>query len=101
MRLPYFEVEPNKSQNDFKRKCNKKYKADIRQQRRSPGKNIYKKKIAEKQNISYVNIDEAVKNGVRDFEDLQFKTKISTVCGQCKDEAEEYLHQSIHLYGDE
>lgn len=51
-------------------------------------------------NITDKDIDTAVKNGAKTFMDLQYQTKISTVCGQCKDEAEEYLHQSIHLYAE-
>lgn len=57
--------------------------------------------ICQCMNVTDKDIDAAVKNGVRNFHDLQYQTKISTVCGQCKGEAEEYLHQSIHLYGDE
>jgi nitrogen fixation NifU-like protein len=57
--------------------------------------------ICQCMNITDKDIDKAVKNGVKNFNELQYQTKISTVCGQCKEEAEEYLHQSLHLYGDE
>jgi nitrogen fixation NifU-like protein len=57
--------------------------------------------ICQCMNITDKDIDKAVKNGVKNFHELQYQTKISSVCGQCKEEAEEYLHQSIHLYGDE
>ncbi|MBN2531607.1 MAG: iron-sulfur cluster assembly scaffold protein [Spirochaetales bacterium] len=56
--------------------------------------------ICQCMNVTDKDIDEAVKNGARTFDELQFRTKISTVCGQCRGDAEEYLHQSIHLYGD-
>ena len=57
--------------------------------------------ICQCMNVTDKDIDKAVKNGVRNFYELQYQTKISTVCGQCRGEAEEYLHQSIHLYADE
>jgi nitrogen fixation protein NifU and related proteins len=57
--------------------------------------------ICQCMNVTDKDIDEAVKNGARTFDELQYQTKISTVCGQCRGDAEEYLHQSIHLYGDE
>lgn len=57
--------------------------------------------ICQCMNVTDKDIDNAVKNGARSFDELQFQTKISTVCGQCRGDAEEYLHQSIHLYGDE
>ncbi|MCW8965131.1 MAG: iron-sulfur cluster assembly scaffold protein, partial [Candidatus Pacearchaeota archaeon] len=57
--------------------------------------------ICQCMSVTDKDIDKAVKNGVKNFIELQQQTKISTVCGQCRQEAEEYLHQSIHLYGDE
>lgn len=45
------------------------------------------------------DIEDAVKNGVRTFEELQNRTKIGTGCGGCKEEAEELLHEYIHLFG--
>jgi nitrogen fixation NifU-like protein len=57
--------------------------------------------ICQCMNVTDKDIDNAVRNGARTFEELQYQTKISSVCGQCRDQAEEYLHQSIHLYGDE
>ncbi len=45
------------------------------------------------------DIEDAVKNGVRTFEELQNRTKIGTDCGGCKEEAEELLHEYIHLFG--
>jgi nitrogen fixation NifU-like protein len=57
--------------------------------------------ICQCMNVTDKDIDNAVRNGARTFEELQYQTKISSVCGQCREEAEEYLHQSIHLYGDE
>jgi NifU-like protein len=49
--------------------------------------------------VTDLDIEEAVKQGDRSFDDLQKRTKIGTVCGECKTEAEEVLHQYIHLYG--
>ncbi len=50
--------------------------------------------------ITDQDIETAVKAGTRDWEGLQQATKIGTVCGGCKAEAEELLHEYIHLYGD-
>lgn len=57
--------------------------------------------ICQCMNVTDKDIDKAVRNGARSFEELQFQTKISTVCGQCREEAEEYLHQAVHLYGED
>ncbi len=51
-------------------------------------------------NVTDKDIENAVKEGVRTYQDLQYKTKIGTVCGKCKEETELLLHQYIHLYGD-
>ncbi len=45
------------------------------------------------------DIEDAVKNGARTYEDLQNATKIGTVCGKCKDRSLELLHEYVHLYG--
>jgi nitrogen fixation protein NifU and related proteins len=52
-------------------------------------------------NVSDKDIIQAVKDGARNFEELQFRTKISTVCGECRGEAEKLLHEAVHLYGGE
>jgi nitrogen fixation NifU-like protein len=57
--------------------------------------------ICQCMNVSDKDVIQAVKDGARNFEELQYRTKISTVCGQCKDEAEKLLHEAIHLYGGE
>ena len=44
------------------------------------------------------DIEDAVKAGAHDWEDLQNRTKIGTVCGKCRERAEELLHQFVHLY---
>ena len=44
-------------------------------------------------------VEEAYKAGARNWEDLQAKTKIGTVCGGCKQKALEKLHEFEHLYG--
>ncbi len=43
----------------------------------------------------------AVKEGARTYQDLQNKTKIGTVCGQCKDETLRLLDEYLHLYGED
>jgi len=50
-------------------------------------------------NISDRDIEEAVKAGARDWNDLQERTKIGTVCGGCKNSAEELLHEYVHIFG--
>jgi len=42
-------------------------------------------------NVTDHEIEEAVLEGARTFLDLQERTKMSTVCGKCKDEAERLL----------
>jgi len=51
-------------------------------------------------NITDKDIEKSVKEGTKTYEDLQFKTKIGTVCGKCKDKTEELLHEYLHLYGE-
>lgn len=50
-------------------------------------------------NITDRDIEDAFKAGARNWEDLQAKTKIGTVCGGCKEKALEKLHEFEHLYG--
>ncbi len=45
------------------------------------------------------DIEEAVKAGTRNWGQLQEATKIGTVCGGCKERAEELLHEYVHIYG--
>lgn len=49
--------------------------------------------------VSDKDIEAAVKAGVKTFEELQQRTKIGTGCGGCKSDAEELLHEYIHLFG--
>jgi len=51
-------------------------------------------------NISDRDIEEAVKQGARDWAGLQDRTKIGTVCGGCKGQAEELLHEYVHIFGE-
>jgi len=51
-------------------------------------------------NITDKDIETAVKQGARTWEDLQNATKIGSVCGGCKGEASELLHEYVHLYGE-
>lgn len=50
-------------------------------------------------NITNKDIEEAVKNGARGWNELQEATKIGTVCGGCRKKAEELLHEFEHIYG--
>ena len=45
------------------------------------------------------DIETAFKNGVRGWDHLQQATKIGTVCGSCREKAEELLHGLEHIYG--
>ena len=54
--------------------------------------------ICQCMNVTDREIEDAVKAGERSYEDIQNRTKAGTVCGQCKTETEELLHQFIHLY---
>ncbi|MBL7084623.1 MAG: iron-sulfur cluster assembly scaffold protein [Candidatus Omnitrophica bacterium] len=49
-------------------------------------------------NITDREIEQAVLDGARTFYGLQERTKISTVCGQCKDEADTLLHHYINKH---
>ena len=49
-------------------------------------------------NITDKDIEDAVKAGARDWEQLQEATKIGTVCSSCKEKAEELLHEFVHIY---
>lgn len=51
-------------------------------------------------NVTDKDIEAAVKAGDRTWEELQHRTKIGTVCGQCKGRAEELLHEYEHLFGE-
>ncbi len=50
-------------------------------------------------NVTDKDIERAVRDGAHTFEELQYRTKISTVCGQCRGKAEELLHEYVHLFG--
>ncbi|MCL2809003.1 MAG: (2Fe-2S)-binding protein [Treponema sp.] len=49
--------------------------------------------------ITDKDIETAFKNGSRSWQQLQEATKIGTVCGACKEKAEELLHGFDHIYG--
>ena len=49
--------------------------------------------------ITDKDIEDAFQNGVRKWEQLQQATKIGTVCGSCREKAEELLHGLEHIYG--
>jgi nitrogen fixation NifU-like protein len=44
------------------------------------------------------DIEDAFKNGAKNWEQLQQTTKIGTVCGSCKIKAEDLLHGLEHIY---
>jgi nitrogen fixation NifU-like protein len=50
-------------------------------------------------NITDKDIEQAVKDGARNWDQLQAATKIGTVCGGCKGRAEELLHEYVHIFG--
>jgi nitrogen fixation NifU-like protein len=50
-------------------------------------------------NVTDKDIERAAREGAKTWLDLQNKTKIGTVCGQCRKKAEELLHEYSHLYG--
>ena len=50
-------------------------------------------------NITDKDIETAFKNGAKNWEALQQATKIGTVCGNCKEKAQELLHGLVHIYG--
>lgn len=49
--------------------------------------------------ITDKDIETAFHNGARSWEQLQQATKIGTVCGSCKEKAQELLHGFEHIYG--
>lgn len=56
--------------------------------------------ICDCKEVTDQDIEEQVKRGVSTYEELQEKTEIGTVCGNCKDKTLELLHEFNHLYGD-
>ena len=50
-------------------------------------------------NITDRDIEQAVKDGARTWEELQERTKIGTVCGGCKGRAEDLLVEYVHVFG--
>jgi len=56
------------------------------------------KTICQCMSITDHDIEEAVLEGARSYYELQEHTKLGTVCGQCKDEAEAEMQKFIHLH---
>lgn len=52
-------------------------------------------------NITDRDIETAVREGARNWEQLQERTKIGTVCGGCKVKGESLLHEYVHIFGEE
>ena len=49
-------------------------------------------------NVSDQEIEHAVLEGARTYLELQEKTKIGTVCGQCKDESMRLMNEYIRRH---
>ncbi len=49
-------------------------------------------------NVTDHDIEEAVLEGARSYYELQERTKLGTVCGQCKEEAEALLEKFKHIH---
>ena len=71
--------------NDYYRRTNQEDKIEVETS----------KIICQCMNVTDHEIEEAVLEGARTYYELQEKTKLGTVCGQCKDEANKLLHQYI------
>jgi nitrogen fixation NifU-like protein len=56
------------------------------------------KVICQCMNITDHDIEDAVLEGARTYFELQERTKLGTVCGQCKDEAEVLLEKFKHIH---
>ena len=56
------------------------------------------KVICQCMNITDHDIEDAVLEGARTYFELQERTKLGTVCGQCKDEAELLLEKFKHIH---
>jgi len=56
------------------------------------------KVICQCMNITDHDIEDAVLEGARTYFELQERTKLGTVCGQCKDEAETLLEKFKHIH---
>ncbi len=51
-------------------------------------------------NVTDHDIEDAVLEGARTYDQLQEHTKVGTVCGQCEDEARKLLDTYIHIHFD-
>jgi len=54
--------------------------------------------ICQCMSITDHDIEDAVLEGARTYFELQERTKLGTVCGQCKDEAETLLEKFKHIH---
>ncbi|NTW54831.1 MAG: iron-sulfur cluster assembly scaffold protein [Chlorobaculum sp.] len=61
-------------------------------------KKVQARTVCQCMNVTDHDIEEAVLEGARTFYELQEHTKISTVCGLCKEDAESELQKYIHLH---
>lgn len=70
------------------------------QGRENPFKKSVAKIICECKGVTDQQIEELVKTEeVLDFDQLQEKTELGTVCGKCQDTAKELLDELLHIYG--
>lgn len=58
------------------------------------------KVVCECMNVTDHDIEEAVLEGATNFETLQERTKVSTVCGECKDEVTAVMNKYVKKYFD-
>lgn len=58
----------------------------------------YNRLICECKNVKEKDIEDVVLDNIKDFETLQEKTGLGTVCGQCIDEAKEIMNNYIEHY---
>ncbi len=61
-------------------------------------KKVQARTVCQCMNVTDHDIEEAVLEGARTFYELQEHTKISTVCGMCKEDAESELQKYVHLH---
>ena len=71
-----------------------------RQGRDNPYKQLTAKVICECKGITDQQIEQLVKDGkAANLEQLQELTGLGTVCGNCKEQADQLLHDFLHIYG--
>ncbi len=64
----------------------------------NPQKQESARTVCQCMNVTDKEIEQAVRQGVKTYQQLQENTKLGTVCGQCKPEAEKLLKQYENKY---